>query len=443
MPGRSISTRNTLHSHPSPCRSRESSPNPEPIRGWQAALVVVAALLVAADARAAIDVQARSNTWAQASPHGLGPSDAFVQNGVLVVNVAGPNGSSSAGPIGAGATTAFANTSQPDGAVLAESATQADLPKGDLSVLISAGGASGVGGSIAFAQCTWTEIVTLHNTNASAVELDLFWDTTGVITDQSGPNWGSIDLTSSIEVNIVNDANYKDVHLKGGTAFYMGGCQWIYNGATGARFGFQPSGNNNNGAWITTATGPTSGLIKSTLIVPVGVVSISVKGFLQVDARSGAVVDYTDGAKFSFGTLPSGLTWTSESGVFLRSTPTGSADADNDGTPDVSDGCPNDANKTSAGTCGCGIPDTDTDGDGACDAADNCPTTANADQVDTDGDGVGDACPGTPIPTGSTQCGNGMCGAMGMFNLMPLAVMALGLKQRRTRSARRVSRTAN
>ena len=38
-------------------------------------------------------------------------------------------------------------------------------------------------------------------------------------------------------------------------------------------------------------------------------------------------------------------------------------DTDNDGTLDCVDGCPNDPLKTSAGACGCGVADTDADGD--------------------------------------------------------------------------------
>ena len=67
-------------------------------------------------------------------------------------------------------------------------------------------------------------------------------------------------------------------------------------------------------------------------------------------------------------------------------------DADNDGTPDSEDDCPNDPGKTEPGECGCGVSDADSDGDGVPNCDDNCPYVANAYQTDTDGDGVGDAC---------------------------------------------------
>jgi hypothetical protein len=48
-------------------------------------------------------------------------------------------------------------------------------------------------------------------------------------------------------------------------------------------------------------------------------------------------------------------------------------DSDGDETPDCSDGCPSDPNKTAAGQCGCDVADTDTDSDGTADCVDECP----------------------------------------------------------------------
>jgi hypothetical protein len=95
-------------------------------------------------------------------------------------------------------------------------------------------------------------------------------------------------------------------------------------------------------------------------------------------------------------------------------------DTDGDGTPDCSDGCPNDPNKIAPGICGCGIPDTDTDGDGTADCLDGCPTDPNkiapgicgcgVSDIDTDGDGTPDChdgCPNDPTKVARGQCGCG------------------------------------
>lgn len=67
-------------------------------------------------------------------------------------------------------------------------------------------------------------------------------------------------------------------------------------------------------------------------------------------------------------------------------------DADGDGVPDWLDECPDDADKTAPGECGCGVADADEDDDGVADCVDNCPESFNPDQADADGDGIGDAC---------------------------------------------------
>ncbi len=53
------------------------------------------------------------------------------------------------------------------------------------------------------------------------------------------------------------------------------------------------------------------------------------------------------------------------------------ADADGDGEPDITDGCPNNPAKTDPGVCGCGIADTDSDADGSPDCNDGCPNDPN------------------------------------------------------------------
>ncbi|MBK8268216.1 MAG: hypothetical protein IPK83_07870 [Planctomycetes bacterium] len=96
-------------------------------------------------------------------------------------------------------------------------------------------------------------------------------------------------------------------------------------------------------------------------------------------------------------------------------------DTDNDGTPDCSDGCPNDPNKTAPGQCGCGVADTDTDNDGTADCNDGCPNDPNkiapgqcgcgVADTDTDSDGTADCndgCPNDPNKIAPGICGCGV-----------------------------------
>ena len=96
------------------------------------------------------------------------------------------------------------------------------------------------------------------------------------------------------------------------------------------------------------------------------------------------------------------------------------SDGDGDGVIDDCDECPSDPNKTSAGSCGCGNPETDTDGDGTSDCVDDCPDDpaksaqgtcgCGTPDTDTDGDGTPDCvdeCPDDPAKTEPGACGCG------------------------------------
>jgi len=92
------------------------------------------------------------------------------------------------------------------------------------------------------------------------------------------------------------------------------------------------------------------------------------------------------------------------------------------------DACPDDPDKTEAGACGCGVPDTDSDHDGVADCDDKCPDDPDKTEPgecgcgqpdgscpeaasDRDADGTPDSddgCPDDPDKTASGSCG---CGA--------------------------------
>ncbi len=119
---------------------------------------------------------------------------------------------------------------------------------------------------------------------------------------------------------------------------------------------------------------------------------------------------------------PGGTAYTDVCGVCVGgNTGLTTTDTDADGTPDCNDLCPNDANKTSPGTCGCGVADTDSDFDGTPDCNDLCPSdpsktapgTCGCGVADTDTDSDGtpdcnDQCPNDVNKTEPGACGCGV-----------------------------------
>jgi hypothetical protein len=93
-------------------------------------------------------------------------------------------------------------------------------------------------------------------------------------------------------------------------------------------------------------------------------------------------------------------------------------DSDADGAADCNDGCPDDAGKRLPGACGCGTPDRDRDGDGSADCVDQCPSDAqksqpgdcgcNVPDVDSDADGAADCI--DECPSDATRRRAGACG---------------------------------
>lgn len=119
-------------------------------------------------------------------------------------------------------------------------------------------------------------------------------------------------------------------------------------------------------------------------------------GVEATTARSGGGVGFSPGLIGSNGRDPCGANQNlAVSGVCESPT-----DTDGDGTIDCLDGCPNDSNKTSPGTCGCGNADADSDGDGELDCVDECPGAD--DHLDANNDGVPDCLEGPVIMVNSS-----------------------------------------
>ena len=241
-----------------------------------------------------------------------GLSLARVLNGALVGggnNIAAPNGTSNAGPIGPGATSAFANTTQLEPAGSVAASASADLATGALRSNVLSGGP----GQQANATSRWTDTITFNNVSGVSKEFGFSWRTDGTVFHAGT---GTESITSQILLTSDAFPHGSIIHLKDLPDSNLGGSQFNYL-TSGPNFTFQPVGNNDAGAWTTSFIGTTGGLIAATLIVPTGLSDVTFSAYLNLDCRSGSNCDYSHTSQFAFGALPRGLTWTSESGVFL------------------------------------------------------------------------------------------------------------------------------
>jgi hypothetical protein len=69
-----------------------------------------------------------------------------------------------------------------------------------------------------------------------------------------------------------------------------------------------------------------TGFFQTTLSIPTGLTSLGVGATLHLDCRFGSTCDFGNTGAFTFGALPTGLSFTSESGTFLSALETGPID---------------------------------------------------------------------------------------------------------------------
>ena len=146
---------------------------------------------------------------------------------------------------------------------------------------------------------------------------------------------------------------------------------------------------------------PLESLTSRLPLVFAGVIEVTEEGPSEVDSDNDGTPDSSDGCpndpnKVAAGTCGCGVADT---------------DSDNDSTPDCNDDCPDDSAKVAAGVCGCGVADTDSDNDGTPNCNDDCPDDATR-TVDADDDNDGfpncvDLCPADPLKQapGTCDCG--------------------------------------
>jgi hypothetical protein len=276
-------------------------------------------LAIAGLVLSSVNLQAAFITDASANGGTFTSSSARAQNGVLFdpsSNFAcAGGGTSSAG--GTAVTNSFANITCQSGRAFAS----ADLVTGSLRGFALS---SGIAGTTAFASAQLADEVTFENSTGGNLLLGVSYLSHGTVT---GETMGA-GTTTRIASNLLfgQPGGSQLITLQGSTSVH--GLRFVYvNGSTSIQAPAAGGAPDLSG-WTVSPVGPVGALFSSTLVVPSGISTLDIATFLIIDCRTGGNCDFSNTAAFSFGALPTGLSYTSSSGAFL----TGAAPVPEPGT---------------------------------------------------------------------------------------------------------------
>jgi hypothetical protein len=239
-------------------------------------------------------------------------SAARAQNGVLFggtgSNFACPGGgTSSAGGVGGNVTNSFANITCESGRAFAS----ADLVTGSLHGFALS---SGIAGTQANETARLTDEVFFNNSTGGNLLLGVSYLSQGTVTGEAFGVGTTTGLLSNLLLG--QPGGSLPITLQG-SASGVHGLRFVYtNGSTSIQ---DPNagGPPDLSGWTVLPVAGIGAVFSGTLVVPSGISTLDVATLLYIDCRSGADCDFSHTAAFSFGALPTGLSFTSSSGSFL------------------------------------------------------------------------------------------------------------------------------
>jgi hypothetical protein len=239
-------------------------------------------------------------------------SYARAQDGVIFggsfENFACSGGTSSAG--GTTPTNSFAAATCEFGREFAS----ADLATGALRGFAFTDGSTA--GTTAAANAQWADEVTFNNSAGSAVLLGFSYRTHATMTGET------VSTTTSLLSNLLftQPGGSPPITFQGGI---LRGLRFVYTNGSASIQDPNAGGPPNLGGWTVIPVGPVGALFSGTLVVPSGLSTLDIATILRVNCTLGADCDASNTAAFSFGALPTGLSYTSSSGTFLSGAPAG------------------------------------------------------------------------------------------------------------------------
>ncbi|MBC9031896.1 PEPxxWA-CTERM sorting domain-containing protein [Sphingomonas sp. JC676] len=220
-----------------------------------------------------------------------------------------------------GSVYAYQNGGNGNVSLYSEAGASASLAQGKLHGYVGATGPNNFGSPAGFSESRIADTVYFNNTTGGDLSLSLFMSFDGHITDVNGDAnpGGSVRLAlsgcgSCGNIRFANSGTGVGDVISG--LFDEAGTYMFTTQATGA----VPLGQSDR--WFTAlgagdGNGGVDGWMGTTLLIPTGESSLGIGSYLGLDCRGGSICDFGHTSLFRFDALPNGLSWTSESGVFL------------------------------------------------------------------------------------------------------------------------------
>jgi hypothetical protein len=164
--------------------------------------------------------------------------------------------------------------------------------------------------------------VTFNNTTGGNLLLGVSYETKGTITGETGV-YNNTTLFSNL-IFFQPGGSPGLITLQASTS-QIHGLRWLYlDGSTSIHEPYA-GGTPDLTGWTVSPVGGIGALFSGTLVVPSGISILDIDTRLDLRCNYGADCDFSHTAAFSFGALPTGLSYTSSSGAFLTGAPAATA----------------------------------------------------------------------------------------------------------------------
>ncbi len=221
---------------------------------------------------------------------------------------------------GGGTSSAGGTAVNPSANITCEGArgfASADLVTASLRAFaLSSGGLNTA--SSAFANAQFSDEVFFNNSTGGALLLPFSYRTHATV---AGETFGVSTRTALLgNLLLSQPGGSQPIALQGGI---LHGLRFSYINGSASIQDPNAGGPADLGGWTITPVGPVGSLWGATLAVPSGISTLDIATILSLDCRGFADCDASNTSAFSFGALPTGLSYTSSSGAFLTAAPAG------------------------------------------------------------------------------------------------------------------------